>query len=80
MSASVGWGVAASSAAALMSCPAWQYPHWGTSSAIQARWRAWSFPPTEPLDGGDLLVAHPGHGGPARAHGGAVQVDGAGAA
>src|SRR5262245_31037262 len=38
--ASVGFGVLASSAAAVMSCPAWQYPHWGTSSSSQARCNA----------------------------------------
>jgi hypothetical protein len=38
MSASVGSGVLASSADADMIWPDWQYPHWGTSSAIQALW------------------------------------------
>src|SRR6476660_7460718 len=37
MSASVGFEVLASSAAADMICPAWQYPHCGTSTASQAR-------------------------------------------
>src|SRR5437762_5570342 len=37
MSASVGCGVFASSAAAAMICPDWQYPHCGTSSSIHAR-------------------------------------------
>jgi hypothetical protein len=36
MSASVGFGVFRSSAAAAMICPDWQYPHWGTSSAVHA--------------------------------------------
>src|ERR1700720_842424 len=36
MSASVGLGFFASSAAADMICPDWQYPHCGTSSSIQA--------------------------------------------
>src|SRR5229473_1207471 len=31
MSASVGLGIAFSSATALMICPLWQYPHWTTS-------------------------------------------------
>src|SRR5579859_7881742 len=38
MSASLGFGVFARSAAADMICPTWQYPHCGTSSAIQACW------------------------------------------
>ena len=38
MSASVGFGLAASSALADMIWPDWQYPHCGTSSASQARW------------------------------------------
>src|SRR5512137_2572233 len=42
MSASVGRGFFESSAAAAMSCPDWQYPHWGTSPAIQAFWSGWS--------------------------------------
>src|ERR1700756_2799140 len=33
---SLGLGVLASSAAAAMICPLWQYPHCGTSSAIHA--------------------------------------------
>src|SRR5205809_5738258 len=37
MSASLGWGRAASSAAAAMIWPGWQYPHCTTSSSIQAR-------------------------------------------
>src|SRR5687768_11964953 len=37
MSLSEGFGVFASSAAADMSWPAWQYPHCGTSSSCQAR-------------------------------------------
>src|SRR5205823_11401957 len=37
MSASVGCGVFASSAAAAMICPDWQKPHCGTSSSIHAR-------------------------------------------
>src|SRR3989441_2191412 len=37
MSASEGCGFFASSAAAAMIWPDWQYPHCGTSSAIQAR-------------------------------------------
>src|SRR5262245_37125650 len=41
MSASVGWGLAASRAAALMIWPDWQYPHWGTSSSAQAAWTFW---------------------------------------
>src|SRR6266850_1150429 len=36
ISASVGFGFFASSAAADMICPDWQYPHCGTSSSIQA--------------------------------------------
>src|SRR6267142_2355501 len=36
ISASVGLGFFASSAAADMICPDWQYPHCGTSSSIQA--------------------------------------------
>src|SRR6266540_2107757 len=36
MSASVGCGVRRSNAAAAMSCPDWQYPHCGTSSATHA--------------------------------------------
>src|SRR5579864_780942 len=35
---SVGLGVCASSAAADMICPGWQYPHCGTCSTIQAFW------------------------------------------
>jgi len=42
MSWSVGVLFWASSAAADMSCPDWQKPHWGTSSCIQARWTGWS--------------------------------------
>src|SRR5215470_9453508 len=38
MSASVGCGLAAMSAAADMICPGWQYPHWTTSTSAQARW------------------------------------------
>src|SRR3989454_9033883 len=37
MSASEGCGFLASSATAAMIWPDWQEPHWGTSSAIQAR-------------------------------------------
>src|SRR5690606_11310316 len=33
---SVGFGTRASSAVARMICPAWQYPHCGTSSSIHA--------------------------------------------
>src|SRR5207247_9477889 len=40
--ASVGFGFFASSEAACMICPAWQYPHWGTLLAIQAFCRGWS--------------------------------------
>ena len=36
ISASVGWAFFASSAAAAMICPDWQYPHWGTSPSVQA--------------------------------------------
>src|SRR6185436_15912607 len=36
MSLSVGRGLAASSAAAAMICPDWQYPHWATSIAAHA--------------------------------------------
>src|ERR1051326_2696767 len=36
MSASVGLGLLANKAAADMSCPAWQYPHCGTSSSSHA--------------------------------------------
>src|SRR5256885_1832280 len=42
MSASVGCGFLASSADAAMIWPDWQYPHCGTSSAIQARCTAWA--------------------------------------
>src|SRR5882762_9494866 len=38
MSASVGCGVRRSNAAAAMTCPDWQYPHCGTSSATHAFW------------------------------------------
>src|SRR2546421_8529418 len=41
MSASVGCGFLASRADAAMIWPDWQYPHCGTSSAIQARCTAW---------------------------------------
>ena len=41
MSASVGFGVLASSATADMICPDWQYPHCGTSSSIQAFCTGW---------------------------------------
>src|SRR5687768_6518586 len=37
MSESLGFGVAASRAAACMIWPVWQYPHWGTLWACQAR-------------------------------------------
>src|SRR3990170_406935 len=36
MSASVGFGLLASNAAADMICPAWQYPHCGTSTSNHA--------------------------------------------
>src|SRR6185503_2212722 len=36
MSLSVGFGFFASSAAAAMICPDWQYPHWGTSISAHA--------------------------------------------
>src|SRR5262249_11067145 len=42
MSWSVGFLFVARSAAADMICPDWQYPHWGTSNSIQARWAGWS--------------------------------------
>jgi hypothetical protein len=38
MSSSVGFAFCLRSAAAVMIWPDWQYPHWGTSSAIQAFW------------------------------------------
>src|SRR5678815_1714829 len=38
MSLSVGWGLVASSADADIIWPAWQYPHCGTSTSIQAFW------------------------------------------
>src|SRR5580700_5426665 len=41
MSASVGFAFFASNADADINCPDWQYPHWGTCSAIQASWSAW---------------------------------------
>src|SRR3989442_66173 len=41
MSASVGFGFLASNAAAVISWPDWQYPHWGTCSAIHATCSAW---------------------------------------
>src|SRR6266851_4283342 len=41
ISESVGLGFLASSATADMICPDWQYPHCGTSSAIQACWTGW---------------------------------------
>src|ERR1019366_10538297 len=41
ISLSVGFGVLASSAAADMICPAWQYPHCGTSISCQANWHGW---------------------------------------
>src|SRR5262245_40814072 len=40
MSALLGFFFVASSAAAAMTWPDWQYPHCGTSSAIQAAWTA----------------------------------------
>src|SRR6187455_1221675 len=48
MSASVGLGMRASSAAADMICPDWQKPHCGTSSSIQARCTGWSLFPESP--------------------------------
>jgi hypothetical protein len=44
MSASVGCGLCANSAAADMICPDWQYPHCGTFSATQAACTACGFP------------------------------------
>src|ERR1051326_300363 len=41
MSASVGFGLLDSNAAADMSCPAWQYPHCGTSSSSHAFCNGW---------------------------------------
>src|SRR6266576_276803 len=41
ISASVGRGFLASSAAAASTCPDWQNPHCGTSSVIQARCTGW---------------------------------------
>src|ERR1041385_6227634 len=41
ISASVGVAFLASSAAAVMICPDWQYPHCGTSTSIHARCTAW---------------------------------------
>src|SRR5438046_4364052 len=38
MSASLGFGLAASNAVADMIWPDWQYPHCGTSSSIHACW------------------------------------------
>src|SRR5438445_894870 len=46
--ARVGRGFAASSAAALMSWPDWQYPHCGTLSASQARCSAFRRPGDSP--------------------------------
>src|SRR6266513_3660906 len=42
MSASVGEGLVARSAAADMICPGWQKPHCGTSTSVHARWTGWS--------------------------------------
>src|SRR6202021_166879 len=44
MSASVGSRLFARSAVALINWPDWQYPHWGTFSAIHACWSALSTP------------------------------------
>ena len=41
MSSSLGSGLCARSAAADMICPGWQYPHWTTSSWVQACWTGW---------------------------------------
>src|SRR5262250_1396633 len=41
MSELVGAGFFVRRAAAAISCPDWQYPHSGTSSAIQARCKGW---------------------------------------
>ena len=40
-SSSPGSGFLDKNAAAVMICPDWQYPHWGTSSAIQAFCSGW---------------------------------------
>src|SRR4030081_1839935 len=41
ISASPGFGLEFSNAAADMICPDWQYPHCGTSASIQARCAGW---------------------------------------
>src|SRR3954462_13855681 len=41
ISASLGFGLLLSNAAAAMICPDWQYPHCGTSSWTQAFWIGW---------------------------------------
>src|SRR2546423_1259372 len=46
ISESAGFGLLASSAAAVMICPAWQKPHCGTASSHHARCSGWS-PSTE---------------------------------
>src|SRR2546421_1248435 len=57
MSLSVGFGFSRSSAATAMIMPLWQYPHCGTSLAIQACWTLWSAPlDAKPFDGGDILA------------------------
>jgi len=45
ISSSVGAGDSASSAAAAIMNPGWQYPHCGTTSSIQAVWTGWSSSP-----------------------------------
>src|SRR5688572_11633198 len=47
-SAAAGSGLRSSSATAAMIWPAWQYPHCGTSSSIQAFCTAWSPPAPSP--------------------------------
>jgi hypothetical protein len=54
MSASVGSGISASSAAVVMIMPLWQKPHCGTSSSSQARCTGCELSGRQALDGDDL--------------------------
>lgn len=48
MSASLGLGFVLKRAAAVISCPGWQKPHWGTSPSIQASRKASATGPFNP--------------------------------
>src|SRR5262249_32656639 len=48
ISSSLGFLLVASSTAADIICPGWQYPHCATCSSIQAFWTGWLLPEERP--------------------------------